>query len=152
MGALRDATGRGEAGIDWSDNGSSPTREFQHDFFDTRVSTWQTKLVSASESNKERAIRFVSKMRPRSGTASYDALKAALEVDGNTEELYFLSDGQPTQGKFVHPADIIRAITYENFNHRVPIHTVGIATQGDAARFMSELARQNNGTFDGTIH
>ena len=64
------------------------------------------------------------------------------------EVIYFLSDGEPTDGG---PTQIVESITAMNRTQRVSIHTIGVVTQrgGGAGLtfFMEPLAQQNYGSF-----
>ena len=80
------------------------------------------------------------------GTASNAALNAAFNLD--PEVIYFLSDGEPTDGR---PAQIVSSITTLNRTRRVSIHTIGVVTDRNGSfgltQFMRPLAEQNYGTF-----
>ena len=69
--------------------------------FNGEVGVWQRHLVPANESNKRAAIAFVQSQMARSSTASFDALEMAFSFDA--EAIFFLSDGEPTTGKYVAP-------------------------------------------------
>jgi hypothetical protein len=116
--------------------------------FNERVRAWKKILVPADQKMKEAAVAFIEQLNPRSNTASYDALKAALAYD--TEAIYFLSDGAPTSGKILAPLDIIAAITTANKVRRITIYTIGIApgfpgSPTDA--FLRTLAEENFGQY-----
>ena len=115
-------------------------------FFDKGVSAWQQQLVPAATNAKQDAIRTVTARGMNIGTASNTALNAAFNLD--PEVIYFLSDGEPTDGR---PANIISAITTLNRTRRVSIHTIGVVTDRNGSagltQFMRPLAEQNYGTF-----
>ena len=115
-------------------------------FFDKGVTAWQQQLVPAATNAKHDAIRTVTARGMDRGTASDAALHAAFNLE--PEVIYFLSDGEPTDGR---PANIISAITTLNRTHRVSIHTIGVVTDrngtGGLTQFMRPLAEQNYGTF-----
>jgi Mg-chelatase subunit ChlD len=116
--------------------------------FNGRVVAWQNKLVPASAAMKKTAIAYVEAQAAQSNTASYDALAAAMTYD--TEAIYFLSDGEPTAGKILAPADIITAITAENQKRRISIYTIGIAPGFPGSvtdSFLSTLADRNRGQY-----
>jgi hypothetical protein len=130
-----------------------PQARFNIIAYDKRTRAWQKRgLVAATDGNKARAQKFILRMKPGSETASYDALAAALALAGATEEVFFVSDGRPTAGKIINPADIVRTITYMNFLHRVAINTVPIDAQGPAVQFMSALAADNGGSCRSAVH
>jgi hypothetical protein len=123
--------------------------EFNVIAFNGRSLHWQNKLVPVSEDSKQSAMYFVMAQNLDLGTASYDALEAALRFDG--EAIYFLTDGAPFGGKIVSPPDIIRAITRLNQFRRMTINSIGIGVgpPGNAFdSFLSTLADQNYGVYE----
>lgn len=116
--------------------------------FNGAVHVWQHQLVPANDKNKATAISYVINQGTMSSTASYDALEAALAFD--TEAIYFLSDGAPTSGKIVAPADIVAAITAANQVRRVSLYTIGIGAGFPGSPldvFLQTLAEQNLGLY-----
>ena len=115
-------------------------------FFDKGVSAWQPQLVPAATNLKHDAIRAVTARGMDRGTASNAALNAAFTLE--PEVIYFLSDGEPTDGR---PANIVSAISALNRTRRVSIHTIGVVTDRNGSlgltQFMRPLAEQNYGTF-----
>ncbi|RMG16591.1 MAG: VWA domain-containing protein, partial [Deltaproteobacteria bacterium] len=72
--------------------------------FSTDVETFADAPVPASEKWRKKALRFVSRMHARGGTAIHDALLTALRQDGRHAEgsphmIIFLTDGEPTVGE-----------------------------------------------------
>jgi hypothetical protein len=118
--------------------------------FDRVVSPWQRQLAIASSENKKKASMWVLSRGLGGGTASYDALEAALDFD--TEAVYFLTDGAPHGGKVVNPIEIVEVISRLNFTRRVTIHAIGIGV-GPALPtnpfhfFLSTLAERNYGEY-----
>ena len=120
--------------------------QFDVVFFDKGVSAWQPQLVKASTNLKNDAQRTVTARGMDRGTASNAALNAAFTLE--PEVIYFLSDGEPTDGR---PAQIVSAISAMNRTRRVSIHTIGVVTDRNGSiglsQFMRPLAEQNYGTF-----
>ena len=116
--------------------------------FDGKVASWQRRLVTASPDVKEKAVKFVAYMKTGKGTASYDALDMGFRVDGNTEALFFLTDGQPSAGRITDPPTIVAVITKENFFRRIVIYSIGVNPGGGEA-FLRDLAKRNRGTYKG---
>ena len=84
-----------------------------------------------------------------SRTASYDALEAALQYDG--EAIYFLTDGAPVGGKITRPPDIIQAVSRLNQFRRMTINSLGIGVGqpgNNFDTFLSTLADQNFGVYE----
>jgi hypothetical protein len=123
--------------------------EFNVIAFNSRTYVWQSKLVPASGENKQNAMYFVAALGLANQTASYDALDAALQFDG--EAIYFLTDGAPVGGKITNPPDIIRAITQRNRFRRMTINSLGIGVGQPGNTFdtfLSVLAQQNFGAYE----
>jgi hypothetical protein len=121
--------------------------------FDRGVKSWQRKLLIASSENKKKATGWVGGISDSDlggGTASYDALEAALDFD--TESMFFLTDGKPAGGKTDDPAEIVEVISRLNFTRRITINTIGIGV-GPALPtnpfhdFLSTLAERNYGEY-----
>lgn len=78
---------------------------------------------------------------PRTGGAPIENKDYKVDVD----TIYFLSDGRPTVGDFIDPADILREVKAANELRKVRIHTLAI---GEFEKdFMKQIAEQNNGVF-----
>jgi von Willebrand factor type A domain/HEAT repeats len=123
--------------------------EFNVIAFNDKPHAWQSKLVPAAPEFKQNALYFIAAQNLASGTASYDALEAALRFDA--EAIYFLTDGAPFGGKITSPPEIVRAITSQNRYRRLTIHSLGIgvgATGGAFEAFLATLAQQNYGRFE----
>jgi hypothetical protein len=117
--------------------------------FNRQVFVWNRTLVPADAGNRRRAINAVTIQEAGADTASYDALEAALGLD--PEAVYFVSDGAPSAGKIVPPAEIVAALSGINHVRRVSIHTIGIGTNDTTAaifgRFMRSLAESDWGEY-----
>lgn len=115
-------------------------------FFDQSTAVWQPRLVPATPSAKQLAAQTVMSRGLGPGTVSHAALNAAFNL--NPEVIYFLSDGEPTDGQ---PAAIVESMFEKNRTRRVTIHTIGVVTQrgGGAGLtfFMKPLAERNFGVF-----
>lgn len=114
--------------------------------FDKTATVWQPRLLPASIPIKQMAMQTVVSRGMGGGTASHAALNAAFGLD--PEVIYFLSDGEPTDGQ---PAQIVESISERNRTRRISIHTIGVVTQrgggGGLTFFMKPLAENNYGTF-----
>jgi len=123
--------------------------EFNIIAFNSRTFVWQQRLVAASGENKQSAEYFVAALGLASQTASYDALDAALQFDG--EAIYFLTDGAPVGGRVTSPPDIVRAITQQNRFRRMTINSLGIGAGPPGSAFdsfLSALAQNNFGVYE----
>ena len=61
------------------------------------------------------------------------------------DTIFFLSDGRPTVGDLIDPADILAEVRAANDLRKVVIHTLAI---GEFQRgFMVDMAKENGGIF-----
>jgi hypothetical protein len=118
--------------------------------FHKEVLVFNRRLLTANDRTKERAVEYVKSLKMAFGTASYDALERAFNIDGNTEAIFFLSDGAPYGGKIADKTEIVRAISRENFFRRIAIYSFGVGIAGGATKkFMADLAEKNGGVYIG---
>jgi hypothetical protein len=121
--------------------------EFNIVAFNVRTYAWQAKLLAATPDHKQNAQYFIAAQGLGGGTASYDALEAALQFDA--EAIYFLTDGAPVGGKVVSPPEIVRTITRLNQFRRMTINSLGIGVNTPVFdSFLSTLAQQNYGAYE----
>ena len=129
-------------------------------FYSSAVRAWRGEMQAATQENRRAAVDFIRETAVGGGTATYDALEAAMEVgdvgrgkkrgedpSGNSvvDTIILLSDGQPTIGKITDPRLIRAAITELNVSRRIAVHTVAFGA--DANReFMEGLAKDTGGT------
>jgi hypothetical protein len=92
-------------------------------------------------------MQFIAGIEADGETAWFDAIEAAMMMDGNAEAIFFLTDGVPTVGKVVAPPKIVQAVIAENLYRRITLHTVGLGVDGRAKRFLATLAEENGGRF-----
>jgi hypothetical protein len=143
--------------------------------FATDVKPWKKGQVKANPLNKSSAEAWVARLEAIGGsskeelaaagltgaanleggkTNTYGALMSALGVEEGKETrdyetdldtIFFLSDGRPSHGKFVEPADVLREVRAANQLRKVVIHTI---TLGEFEKdFMQRLAAENGGNF-----
>jgi uncharacterized protein YegL len=116
--------------------------------FNSELSVWNSKLVTASPEVKTKATKWINQQDPEGATFTYDALKATL--DQQPEAVYLLTDGEPTGGTFVAPDAILDAIRQTNRYRRTTIHVIGVnpgPEDGVFSQFMKNLAAQNWGQY-----
>ena len=100
------------------------------------------------KSTRNRVISAINTWmnRVEGTTPTREALLAALALD--PEEIILLSDGAPSENW----RDVVRAITIENNNKRIPIHAVAVGSyvlQRDFIDFLVQLTKQNGGSLVG---
>ena len=75
-----------------------------------------------------------------------DELHYGEDGEKTIDELFLLSDGEPTEGQVKDPEDLLRLVAEANKYLRVRINTV-FSGRGKGADFLRKLAEQNDGTF-----
>ncbi|MBI3098673.1 MAG: HEAT repeat domain-containing protein [Planctomycetes bacterium] len=138
------------------------------------VKWWEEKLQEATGANKERARRFIEKMKPseppkviREGDPDYEidmdmtnlwfALQEAFRIAGMgvndknyapaVDTIFVLSDGLPTAGEITDGEQIIRGLRAMNKLKKITIHTVVVGQDSKNSQFMKRLATENGGQF-----
>ncbi len=118
--------------------------------YNARVTRFRSGLVSASEKNKEAALKFIDGLSFKAGGTNIH--QALFECLGGKRKLaradtvFFLTDGEPTVGALVDPYQILEEISERNRGRKVTLHTIGVSDEQDAA-FLLNLARRNGGRF-----
>ena len=94
-------------------------------------------------------------MRAGGGTNVFDALLHILEGSQagygemtvkKTDEVFVLSDGEPSVGQLINPTEILEAVREINNLRKIRINTV-FAGNGEGLEFMKKLAGENGGIF-----
>ena len=123
--------------------------------YHSTVNVWKKKLVPATASNKKLAVKYIDGLVPQASTNIFDALDTALGLATGSrgkskapkaDTIYFMTDGVPTDGRIVDPAQILTEITAKNRRAAVVIHTIGVSKEQNAG-FLLNLARNNGGKY-----
>lgn len=129
---------------------------FQIIAFSNQVKAAFPHLVPATKEQKRAAERFVKSLTAGGGTALWNGLDAAFGFSSATREeptrdadtIFLLTDGEPTSGVFVEPADIVRAAQRANPDGRVEIHCVFVgAPAGAGPQLLAQLAKESGGEY-----
>ncbi|MEZ6184967.1 MAG: hypothetical protein R3F62_08165 [Planctomycetota bacterium] len=126
---------------------------------------WAGKLTGASDRSKGSALEWIDELAANGSTFTYNALRAAFEVDG-ADTIVLLSDGAPTEidratGQPMSTDQILKKVEALNRFKRLRIMTFGFDTADprgnipgfgggssmDLSEFMRDLAEQNGGTY-----
>jgi HEAT repeat protein len=110
-------------------------------FFDDRIEPWRSSLAPIKGSLPS-AQAVINRVKPRGSTNIYDTLEAAF-TDPTVDTVFLLSDGEPTDGKYVSTEEILRRIRRVNRARQVVIHTISLGKSD----FMKTLAEQNGGRY-----
>lgn len=126
-------------------DGLPPTTCFSVVAYNSVADVWRKTLVPADAANKHAASQYVATLVPGGKTASFDALDAAFVFDA--EAIFFLSDGEPTAGRIIEPAAIVRFVTDANRIRRLSVYTIGVMPDRPLALFLAALAENNHGIY-----
>ncbi len=103
------------------------------------------------EKNHKQAVRFVERLQASGGTPMCEALNFALTKmlpDGNIDAIYFLSDGQPSDGTPEYVLELAARI-HQKFKTR--IHTISIGEEPaqnlEKLSLLNQIANACGGTF-----
>jgi HEAT repeat protein len=99
-----------------------------------------TPLVKAS---RAKTIKYVQELKTATGTNIFDTLSAALK-DKNVDTIFFLSDGEPSTGRYTDPGTILREIRTMNLVRNVTINTIAIGVE---QALMKQLAQESGGKY-----
>jgi HEAT repeat protein len=113
--------------------------------FHTDVKLWRPKLVSASDGNKNEAIKFLARLTPESvkvktqgkgRTNTFDALNVAFGISKQPQDkptkdhtvesdtVFFLTDGIPSVGRITDPEEFVRYFKTVNARAKLVFHTI----------------------------
>lgn len=114
------------------------------------------RLLPLGKGGRAQLIDFVKKQETPDGSAAqnrwkgrsnlYDTLITALQ-DPEIDTVFFVSEGGPTEGRFVNEARFMRHVERMNRYQRVQVHGFLVSTSTDGARFLRRLAELSGGEF-----
>jgi hypothetical protein len=76
----------------------------------------------------------------------YDVLSVAFE-DPDIDTVFFLSEGGPTEGQFLHTPRFMRHLLRKNVYSRVRVHCLQVALSPDGEKFLRRLSDETGGNF-----
>ena len=123
--------------------------------FDAEARIWTRKPLSSSSESIRSLTEILGRWQALGGTNLYEALDQALALqeqkfgeqgEGGIEEVFLLTDGEPTSGEVTEPAEILELVRGANRYRRIRIHAVFTGT-GKGEEFLRQLAEQNEGQF-----
>ncbi len=123
--------------------------------FADEAKTWTRAPLRPGKDVIRRLTGLLSRLNARGGTNLYAGLVAALEIEGRRfgdaelpkiDELFVLSDGQPTGGEVRDADTICELVRSANKYAKVRINTVFTGT-GDGSALLRRLAEENDGVF-----
>jgi HEAT repeat protein len=136
-----------------ADDGAFNVIAYHHavERLDTRRS-----LVAADTAGRRALGRFLEGIDAVGATNIHDALESVFALAGlgasdrhydvGLDTIFFLTDGNPTQGKIQRPDRILREVRRWNALRRIRIHVVAVGRDGNED-FLRDLAEQSGGQF-----
>lgn len=132
-----------------------PESQFFVVTFAERGRSWTAAPIKPGPSSLRALTELLSRLRADGGTDLHDGLAVALRwheqrhgvpITAPIDELFVLSDGQPTAGEIQDTERLLAVVRAANAYARVRIHTVFTGT-GDGAVLLRRLAEENGGVF-----
>lgn len=123
--------------------------------FSDTVLTWSRRAVRVTAESHRSLIGVLGRFRAVGSTNIYGALFEGLGADRavfgqqssyTVDELFLLSDGEPTAGQVEDTESIIRLVREMNRYQNIRINTV-FTGSGRGADFLRRLAEENGGVF-----
>lgn len=120
---------------------------------DARV--WSRKAVPPTVHSTRSLTELLSRLSADGGTNVYEGLVHAMQLDElrfgeqgerGVDELFLLSDGEPTTGQITDTEQLLAMVRDANKYLKVRINTV-FAGSGKGAEFLRKLAEENGGVF-----
>lgn len=110
--------------------------------FSSEVSSWQDRISEFNPTTLQEAKDYIARLGAAGGTNIHGALRFAFE-DPDVDTIYFLSDGEPSEGEVIDPHAIRREVARWRENRDVTIHTVAV---GGSLQLLEWLAEDTGGT------
>ncbi|MBL8730193.1 MAG: VWA domain-containing protein [Planctomycetes bacterium] len=123
--------------------------------FAAEAKLWTSAPVRSGARNLRSLTELLSRLRAHGGTNLFAGLAEVLEFDRQrwgeqgverVDEVFLLSDGEPTAGDVQDPDELLRLVQAANKYAKVRIHTV-FTGDGPGADLLRRLAEQNGGVF-----
>lgn len=111
--------------------------------FASDATPWKESAVECTEETFTEASEFVAELGALGGTNVHAGLRQAF-ADPEVDTIFFLSDGEPSQGELTDPAAIREAVQRWNDQRGVVIHTISI---GDRFPLLEWLAQDSGGSY-----
>lgn len=116
--------------------------------FSSGVDRWLDQGVAQSK-DRERgeAKTFVSRLGANGGTNLYGSLESAF-ADPDVDTIYVLSDGEPSVGDVIDPAEIRRRVQQWNEHRKIVIHTIAVGGQFQVLEWLAQDSGGSHVKFD----
>jgi hypothetical protein len=133
----------------------APESQYYLMTFADKARTWTREPIHPDRRSTRSLTGLLSRLNAHGGTNLYAGLIAALEIEGRTygdkalpkiDELFLLSDGDPTAGEVRDTDTICELVRQANRYAKVRINAVFTGT-GKGAALLQRLAEENGGVF-----
>lgn len=131
-----------------------PTSQYFVMTFADRARTWTKQPLQANYRSARNLAELLSRLNAHGGTNLYAGLVAAFDLEHRQfggqlpriDELFVLSDGQPTAGKVKDTEALLQMVRAANQYAKIRINTV-FTGKGKGAELLRRLAEENGGVF-----
>lgn len=132
-----------------------PEARYQLLTFDSEARVYSKQPIQPNAASLRSLTELLSHLKSHGGTNVYDGLAQALslqqlkygqETPSPIDEVFLLSDGEPTAGAVRDPEEILKLVRAANVYLKARIHCV-FAGKGEGAEFLRKLAAENGGVF-----
>jgi hypothetical protein len=123
--------------------------------FADRARLWTSTPIRPGPNTVRSLTELLSRLRPHGGTNLYDGLAKALQLgelkfgeqsETKIDELFVLSDGEPTAGEVRNTDGLLQIVREANKYAKVRIHTI-FTGEGNGSDLLKRLAEENGGVF-----
>jgi len=132
-----------------------PNSRYQLLTFAAEARTWTRKPIRPASNSTRSLTELLSRLHANGGTNLFDGLVKALQLDElgygeshktRIDELFVLSDGEPTAGAVQDADAMLKLVREANKYAKVRIHCVFTGV-GEGASLLQRLAAENDGVF-----
>ena len=113
-------------------------------FFNSGVRSFANRLMERDEPTLNRASRWLDARNFNGATNLYGGLEEAFEREG-VEEIFVLSDGEPTAGEMIEADSILARVATWNRWRKIRVNAISFGAPARARSFLCRLASANDG-------
>lgn len=121
--------------------------------FSSGVTSWKPGLVAATPQAIQEAVQYVGALRLSGGTNIHGALEKTL-TDPETDTVYFLTDGMPSEGKKTAAPAILADVATWTAQRKVTLNTIAFLmgthssdNKPKSRELMYELSKVSGGVY-----
>jgi hypothetical protein len=109
----------------------------------TQVHPIWSELRRIDEGNRKEVLDYAKVLRADGGTNIFGALMAAF-TDSGVDTIFLLTDGEPSVGDLIDPAEIRAEVRRQNHARQIVIHCIGLGVDSELLR---GLAADSGGVY-----